>query len=136
MSELLLGLGIGIAVMLSVGSIAAIRLRKTFLKMFQRSIAGHKGNELSILSRLDKGLTRAFIEDLTQKDNPIGFALSLLPNSTDYLKQNPTSIIGGVELFKAIMGIPQFLEMVSNGIKTNTKSINKRDSPYEVLGNG
>ena len=132
----MLGIGIGIAVMLSVGSITVIRLRKTFLHMFQRSISGSKGNPLAIQSRLDKGFTKAVVQDLTQKDNPIGFALSLFPSATEYLNQNPTSIIGAIELFKAIMDVPNFLAMVGNVAKTNTKGINRQGSPYEVLGNG
>jgi hypothetical protein len=136
MSELLLGLGIGILTMLSLGSIVFIRLRSIFdPKKMLKSLNASKAAELSVQARIDKGFVKSIVQDLTSPDNPIGFVMSLFPTATEYITENPHSIQGAIQLLNSVANIPNLMVGLQGIAQNRGLGLNQGNGKTKYLNN-
>jgi hypothetical protein len=90
------------------------------------SMRGSDNQKLSVASRLDNTVKKKLAADITDPSNPLGAALSLLPETRDYISDHPEQVGGLVNL---ITTIPNLLNVI--GSVKNMQQVKK--DPVDVF---
>jgi len=104
-------------------------LTKRTTKIMWRKLYGSKGGRLAVDGKVDKAILDRAVKDLMSNENPIGIMLNFFPSVKEYLKTNPSSVIGFIKLLDNVGNLTNLQKNLA-GLEKNPSKVNFINSEY------
>ena len=104
-------------------------LTKRTTKIMWRKLYGSKGRRLAVDGKVDKAILDRAVKDLMSNENPIGIMLNFFPSVKEYLKTNPSSVIGFIKLLDNVGNLTNLQKNLA-GLEKNPSKVNFINSEY------